>query len=86
MLSSQNPTYLDDITLALSATVRNLKVDQDFNFISYMKELSRTSFFHLRSITVPSLCYAAVDLVRWGTFLGVVATVFSLFPCIDTKY
>ncbi|XP_051811516.1 uncharacterized protein LOC110970601 [Acanthochromis polyacanthus] len=50
-LSKQIVT-LDGITLASSTTVRNLGVifDQDMSFNSHIKQVCRTSFFHLRNI------------------------------------
>ncbi|XP_071350987.1 uncharacterized protein [Trachinotus anak] len=55
-----NILTLDDITLASSATVRNLGVifDQDLSFTSHIKQVSRTAFFHLRNIAKirPILC------------------------------
>ena len=49
---SSNIVNLDGITLASSTTVRNLGVifDQDLSFNSYVKQISRTAFFHLRNI------------------------------------
>ena len=43
---------LDDAVLASSGEVRNLGVifDQDLSFNSHIKQVSRTAFFHLRSI------------------------------------
>ncbi len=40
------------LTLASSTTVRNLGVifDQDLSFNSYIKQISRTAFFHLHNI------------------------------------
>ncbi|XP_071329025.1 uncharacterized protein [Trachinotus anak] len=55
-----NILTLDDITLASSATVRNLGVifDQDLSFTSHIKQVSRTAFFHLHNIAKirPILC------------------------------
>ncbi|XP_028272704.1 uncharacterized protein LOC114443000 [Parambassis ranga] len=50
---SDNTFSLDGITLASSTTVRNLGVifDQDMSFVSHIKQVSRTTFFHLRNIT-----------------------------------
>ena len=44
---------LDGITLTPSTTARNLGVifDQDLSFSSHIKHVTRTAFFHLRSIT-----------------------------------
>ena len=46
---SSNILNLDGITLASSTTLRNLGVmfDQDLSFTSYVKQISRTAFFHL---------------------------------------
>ena len=43
---------LDGISLASSSTVRNLGVifDQNLSFDAYIKQVSRTAFFHLRNI------------------------------------
>ena len=48
---SSNIVNLDGITLASSTTVRNLGVvfDQDLSFNSYVKQISRMAFFHLRN-------------------------------------
>uniref|UniRef100_A0AAQ6IH18 Reverse transcriptase domain-containing protein n=1 Tax=Anabas testudineus TaxID=64144 RepID=A0AAQ6IH18_ANATE len=49
---SKHILTIDDIVLASSNTVRNLGVifDQDISYTSYIKEISRTAFFHLRNI------------------------------------
>ncbi|XP_054865229.1 uncharacterized protein LOC129348587 [Amphiprion ocellaris] len=51
-LLSKHIVTLDGITLASSTTVRNLGVifDQDMSFNSHIKQICRTSFFHLRNI------------------------------------
>uniref|UniRef100_A0AAQ5ZSU8 Reverse transcriptase domain-containing protein n=1 Tax=Amphiprion ocellaris TaxID=80972 RepID=A0AAQ5ZSU8_AMPOC len=51
-LLSKHIVTLDGITLASSTTVRNLDVifDQDMSFNSHIKQICRTSFFHLRNI------------------------------------
>ncbi|XP_054875006.1 uncharacterized protein LOC129350900 [Amphiprion ocellaris] len=50
-LLSKHIATLDGITLASSTTVRNLGVifDQDMSFNSHIKQICRTSFFHLRN-------------------------------------
>ncbi|XP_054860077.1 uncharacterized protein LOC129347328 [Amphiprion ocellaris] len=54
IVSTSKPStcLLDPIPLASSTTVRNLGVifDQDMSFNSHIKQICRTSFFHLRNI------------------------------------
>ena len=49
---SNDIAALDDIALASNETVRNLGVifDPDLSFNSNLKQMSRTTFFHLRNI------------------------------------
>uniref|UniRef100_A0A3P8RUL5 Reverse transcriptase domain-containing protein n=1 Tax=Amphiprion percula TaxID=161767 RepID=A0A3P8RUL5_AMPPE len=50
-LLSKHIVTLDGITLTFSTTVRNLGIifDQDMSFNSHIKQICRTSFFHLRN-------------------------------------
>merc|ERR1711980_61787 len=49
---SNDISNLDGVNLASSTTVRNLGVifDQDMSFISHIKQISRSAYFHLRNI------------------------------------